>query len=108
MRRPTEIGQSEKLVGDIRSTGKSKERIIEVKGTSKKPEEFSIDLKKNQSRNIFLRDTTHLYIVCDALSIPHLFVLTSDTIDGLSDHRISVVSSKWNNRDVWEDNWLST
>jgi hypothetical protein len=102
---PTEIGQSEKKKGDVKSKGQGEERMIEVKGTAKKPEEYVVELRKNQTKNILEHKSTHLYIVCETFSKPRLFSIESDTIIDIADWNIIVSSGKWNNREVWEDSW---
>jgi len=106
-RKSTEIGQSEKEEGDVKSEGQGKKRLIEVKGTSKNPDDYTIELSSNQTENVYKGKTTHLYIICDIISHPHLFVIKSEKIKNRADWQISLNPIKWNNPEMWQDNWLA-
>ena len=93
-RTPQELGESEKLGYDIKSTSKSEERYIEVKSSENlKPDIF---LTPNEYAALGSnREKYFVYVVTDALRKPKLYINRGDKLSEISEMKVILTYNQW-------------
>lgn len=93
---PRELGESEKPGYDIESKSESEERFIEAKGTSNSSHPIHLTANEFKALQGDKSDKYFVYVVTDALTVPHLRVTRGSKLLGIiPDVEIEIPFNKW-------------